>query len=53
MQWVKGSFIEAAVEWVAAVTGIQSLAQELPYANGVAIKKKKKGNLMNNSKYMA
>ena len=38
MQWVKGSGIATAVAWVAAVVWVQSLAQELPYAWGVAIK---------------
>ena len=39
-QWVKGSSIATAVGWVTAVARIQSLAQELPYAAGVAIKLK-------------
>ena len=36
-QWVKGSSI-ADVVWVTAAAGIQSLAQELPCAVGVAKK---------------
>ena len=39
---MKGSSIAAAVVQVTAIAQIQSLAQELPYASGVAIKKKKK-----------
>ena len=35
-QWVKGSSV--AVLWVVAAARIQSLAQELPYALGAAIK---------------
>ena len=35
-QWVKGSGITASAAW------IQSLAWELPYAMGVAIKRKKR-----------
>ena len=35
-QWVKGSCTAAAA------AGFQSLARELPYASGAAIKKKKK-----------
>lgn len=38
LQWVKGSGVVS----VAAVTRIQSLAQELLYAPGEAIKKKNK-----------
>ena len=38
--WVKGSSISTAVAPVAAATRIQSLAWELPYAMGVAIRKK-------------
>ena len=37
-QWVKGSGIAVAVVWVTVVAQIQLLAQELPYAVGVAIK---------------
>ena len=37
-QWVKGSGV-AAVAQVTAVALIQSLARELPYATGAAIKK--------------
>ena len=42
-QWVKGSSVAAAAATVQvqAAAQIQSLAQELPYAMGVAIKKKK------------
>ena len=40
--WVKGSSIATAVVQVAAVAGIQSLAQELPYIAGAALKKKTK-----------
>ena len=43
-QWVKGSSIAAAMAWVTAEAQIQSLAQELPYAMGTAIKKKKSIN---------
>ena len=44
VHWVKGSGIAASIAQIAAVAWIQSLAQELPYATGVAIKigKKKK-----------
>lgn len=38
-QWVEGSSAAAATFWVPAVAQIQSLAQELPYAEGEAIKK--------------
>ena len=41
-QWVKGSSIAAAAAQVSAVPQIKFLAQKLPYAVGVAIKKKKK-----------
>ena len=41
MQWVKGSNVTEAVAWVAAVAQIQSLARELSYATGAAIKFKK------------
>ena len=41
LQWVKGSGVAIAVAQVAAAAQIQSLAQELPYAAGVAIKKNK------------
>ena len=40
-QWLKGSSIASAVAQVAAAAQIQSLAQKLPYAAGVAIKSKK------------
>ena len=45
MEWVKGSGIAAAAAW------IQSLAQELPYATGGAIKKptKQKKNFISKS----
>ena len=39
VQWVKRFCVAAASAQVAAVAQIQSLAQELPYALGVAIKK--------------
>ena len=39
-QWVKGSNAVTVAAQVTAVTQIQSLAQELPYTAGVAIKKK-------------
>ena len=39
-QWVKGSGIVTAAPQVVAVAQIQSLARELPYAAGVAIKLK-------------
>ena len=41
LQWVKGSGIGAAVSWVTAAAQIQSLAWEIPYAAGAAIKKKR------------
>ena len=41
MQWVKGSGVAVAMAQVTAVAQIQSMAQKLPYAMGVAIKKKK------------
>ena len=41
-QWVKGSGIAAAGAQVTAMTHIQSLAWEIAYAMGVAIKLKKK-----------
>ena len=42
VQWVKGSGFASAVLQVTAMAWSQSLARELPYAMGVAIKKKKK-----------
>ena len=39
VQWVKGPGIATAVVNVAGAAWIQSLAQELPYATSVAIKK--------------
>ena len=39
LQWAEGSSVAAAVAQVAAAAQIQSLAQELPYAAGAAIKK--------------
>ena len=45
VQWVKRSGVAAAAVQVTAVAQIQSLAQELSYAIGVAIEKKKKKNL--------
>ena len=41
-QWVKGSGIAALAGEATSVAQIQSLAQELPYATGAAIKRKKK-----------
>ena len=41
-QQVKGSGVATAAAKVAAAAGIQSLAQELPYAMGAAIKKIKR-----------
>jgi len=38
--WVKRSDVAAAVAQVAAMAGIQLLAQELPYAVGATIEKK-------------
>ena len=38
VQWVKNP---TAVAWVAAEVQVQSLAQELPYASGVAKKRGK------------
>ena len=52
VHWVKGSGIAASIAQIAAVAWIQSLAQELPYATGVAIKigkKKKKGKEKRNN----
>ena len=40
VKWVKGSGVAEAVAEVTAVAQIQSLAQELPYAVGMTIKKK-------------
>ena len=40
-QWIKKSSVAAAMVEVSAVAQIQSLAQELPYAVGAAIKLKK------------
>ena len=39
-QWVKGSGVASASAQVTAVAWIHPLAQEHPYAMGVAIKKK-------------
>jgi len=39
--WVKGSGIATTVALVAVVAQIQSLAWELPYAIGAAMKKEK------------
>ena len=47
VQWVKGSGITGittAMAWVTAQAQIQSLARELPYAMGVAIKKQKRSS---------
>ena len=41
-QWIKGSGVVTAVDYVPVVAQIQSLAQKLPYAMGVVIKLKKK-----------
>ena len=41
-QSVLNTRVAAAEAYVAAVAQIQSLAQELPYTSGAAIKKKKK-----------
>ena len=38
MPWAKISGVATAVVWVVAVAQIQSLAQELAYAGGEAIK---------------
>ena len=39
VQWVKGSGVAAAAAQVTATAQIHSLAWELPYATGAAIKK--------------
>ena len=39
VQWVKGSSFDTFAAYVAAVAQIQYLAWELPYAEGVALKK--------------
>ena len=41
-QWIKGSGVATAATQVTASAQIQSLTLELPYAAGIAIKKKKK-----------
>ena len=41
-QWVKGSSAVIAVAWVTAVAQVQSLAQELPHAIGMAEKRRRK-----------
>ena len=41
-QWFEESGLAATVAQVAAMTQIQSLAQELPYAVGAVITKRKK-----------
>ena len=41
VQGVKGSSVATTVAYVTAMASIQSLAWKLPYAAGVAIKKKK------------
>ena len=41
-EWIKGSIVPSAVLQVAAVAQIQSLAQELLYAAGIAMKKEEK-----------
>ena len=40
-QWVRDSALPQAVAWTAAAAPIQPLARELPYATGVALKRKK------------
>ena len=45
-QWVKGSGIAAPAVEATSVARIQYLGQELPYATGAAILKKKKGKVM-------
>ena len=42
VQWFEGSGIAAAVAYIANVAQVRALAQELPYAAGIAIKKKEK-----------
>ena len=42
MQWVKGSSVATAAVEVTAVDQIQSMTQELQYAMGTSIKRKKK-----------
>ena len=42
-QWVKGAGIAISGVWVAAVALIQSLAWELPYTTGGAVKKRVAG----------
>ena len=44
VQWVKGSGVAVAVAWVVTEAWIQSLAQELSYAMGLAIKTNKQTN---------
>ena len=51
VQWVKGSDIAAAAAQVAAVAQLQSLARELPYAVGVAIKLKKIFEFINSDEF--
>ena len=46
VQQVKGSGTAAIVAQVADVVQIQSLAQQIPYAAGAAIKKKKKKTVL-------
>ena len=46
VQWVKGSSIATAAAQVTATAQIQFLAQELPCATGVAIKKKIKDHIL-------
>ena len=45
VQWVQGSSTATAAAEVTAVALIQSLASELPYAAGAAIKRKQKQNI--------
>ena len=42
VQWVKDLALPQTVAYVSPAAPIQPLAQELPYATGVAIKRKKK-----------
>ena len=40
--WIKDLVLSQAAAWVAAAAPVPPLARELPYASGVALKKKKK-----------
>ena len=48
---VQGSGVVTAAAWVAAEAWVQSLAQDLPHAEGVAKKKKKKNHYKNQLLY--